>query len=91
MATPNYQGRGQPGGDSGSWFGALGSWFGTETPAYAGQGQPSPGSAGYLARSAPGYQQAPTPSQVAAPNVGHVHAYPSEVIAIEIPRQLIEQ
>jgi hypothetical protein len=39
MATPNYQGDGQPTGDTGGgWFGRFGSFFGGTTPAY----QPAP-------------------------------------------------
>ncbi len=91
MATPNYQGGGQPPMSSGGWFGALGSWFGTETPAYAGKGQPSSGSAGYLARSSPGYKPAPAVAQPATPVAVKCQDYAPGVIAIEIPRELIEQ
>lgn len=36
MATPNYQGPGQPIADNGNgWLGRLGSFFGGTTPAYA--------------------------------------------------------
>lgn len=39
MATPTYQGDGQPAGDSaGGWFARFGSFFGGGTPAY----QPAP-------------------------------------------------
>src|SRR5690242_20277469 len=56
---PSYKGQCQPVSSSG-WLGGLGSWFGgVSTPAYAGQGQPSPGTSGYLAGSAPAYKPAP--------------------------------
>ena len=35
MATPQYQGQGQPIADSGGWLGRLGSFFGGGAPAYA--------------------------------------------------------
>ena len=39
MATPTYQGNGQPTADNdGGWFGRFGSFFGGGTPAY----QPAP-------------------------------------------------
>jgi hypothetical protein len=42
VATPIYQGQGQPAADNGgSWFGRLGSFFGGGTPSYAGVGQPT--------------------------------------------------
>ncbi len=54
MATPNYQGPGQPAANSSSW---LGSWLGG-TPAYKGAGQPSSTSSGF-GGSAPAYKPAP--------------------------------
>lgn len=35
MATPAYEGQGQPIADNGGWFGRLGSFFGGGSPAYA--------------------------------------------------------
>jgi hypothetical protein len=54
MATPNYQGPGQPAEKCSSWFG---SWLGG-TPAYKGAGQPSSMSSGY-GSSGPAYKPAP--------------------------------
>jgi len=54
MATPNYQGPGQPAAVSSSW---LGSWLGG-TPAYKGAGQRSSMSSGF-GGSATAYKPAP--------------------------------
>ena len=60
MATPPYQGQGQQPADNGGLFGRLGSFFGSGgTPSYAGVGQPTTGSAGFLGGSAVAYAPAP--------------------------------
>ena len=60
MATPTYQGAGQPiAGNGGGLLGRLGSLFGGETPAYSGDGQPS-SSVGVLGRVTPAYMPAAT-------------------------------
>lgn len=60
MATPAYQGSGQPPLDtSGGVLDRLGSIFGTSTPTYSGDGQPS-SSVGVLGRVTPAYMPAPT-------------------------------
>jgi hypothetical protein len=60
MATPPYQGPGQPPLDNGgSWLGRIGSIFGGQTPTYSGDGQPS-SSVGVLGRVTPAYMPAPT-------------------------------
>ena len=104
MATPSYKGQCQPVVSSG-WLGGLGAWFGgVSTPAYAGQGQPSPGTSGYLAGTAPAYKPAPSKpspaSMPAAPAGGPSGAAvvppedPSAMgygpIAIVIPRDAIK-
>src|SRR5450631_146666 len=66
MATPAYQGTGQPLADSGSgWLGRFGSFFGSGgSPAYAGDGQPSSGGVGgYLGVGSPAYASAPAATQ----------------------------
>lgn len=73
MATPAYQGQGQPSADNGSGlFGRLGSFFGNGgTPSYAGVGQPTTGGAGYLGGSAVAYAPAPAASkpEISSPEV----------------------
>ncbi len=61
MATPAYQGAAQQTADNGGGlFGRLGSLFGGGgTPSYAGIGQPTTGSTGYLGGSAVAYAPAP--------------------------------
>lgn len=60
MATPAYQGPGQPPLDNGGGvLGRIGSVFGSETPMYLGDGQPS-SSLGALGQNTPGYAPAPT-------------------------------
>ena len=80
MATPTYQGQAQPVRDG--WLGGLGSWLGgVSTPAYAGKGQPSPASSGYLAGSTPAYKPAPvkpSPAPTVAPSTS---AAPSDAMA----------
>ena len=61
MATPAYQGAGQPAADSGGGlFGRFGSFFGGSTPGYAGTGQ-SGLSGSSVGGSAVAYAPAPTP------------------------------
>lgn len=96
MATPAYQGAGQPTVDNGgSWLGRIASFFGGAAPAYSGDGQPSP-SVGVLGRVTPAYLPAPTPqsgvddiasaeAQTSCPI--DPEALASGHIAIVIPRQ----
>ena len=64
MATPSYQGAGQPSADNGgSWLGRIASFFGGAAPTYSGDGQPSP-SVGVLGRVTPAYMPAPTQENV---------------------------
>ena len=92
MPTPTYQGPGQPAADNGSWFGALGSLLGGTTPAYAGEGQPTGGSSGFLSGTTPAYAPAPTqPTVTRAPDAVTVcpidsGAFAAGQIAIVIPR-----
>ena len=59
MATPAYQGQGQPSADfGGGLFGRFGSFFGGSTPSYAGVGQPTSAS-GALGGSAVAYAPPP--------------------------------
>ena len=61
MATPAYQGAGQPSADAGGGlFGRFGSFFGGSTPIYAGAGQPS-NATGALGGAAVAYAPAPAP------------------------------
>ena len=62
MATPAYQGPGQPSADNGGGglFGRFGSFFGGSTPSYAGVGQPTPAT-GALGGAAVAYAPAPKP------------------------------
>jgi hypothetical protein len=80
MATPNYQGQGQPTADSGGWLGSL---LGG-TPAYKGVGQPSSKSS-VISGSAPAYKPAPSASSA------DMSACGPGSIAIVIPRDVIEQ
>ena len=98
MATPTYQGAGQPvAGNGNGLLGRFGSLFGGETPAYSGDGQPS-SSVGILGRATPAYVTTPaeqtqqeTPSddsaqaQMSCPI--DPEALASGRIAIVIPRQ----
>jgi hypothetical protein len=80
MATPSYQGQGQPAADyGGSWFGRLASFFGGGTPRYSGSGQPAPGGGGYSGGSSVPYKPAPTehPKECVA--------YPCETDAMTCP------
>ena len=62
MATPAYQGPGQPAADGGgSWLGRLGSILGGKTPAYAGAGQPVANVGGF-GSGTPVYSPAPVAS-----------------------------
>lgn len=61
MATPPYQGQGQPAADyGGSWVGRFVSFFGGGTPRYSGTGQPAPSGNGYPGGSSVPYKPAPT-------------------------------
>lgn len=83
MATPTYQGAGQPIVESGGWLGSLGTFFGGGTPAYAGNGQPSAG-AGVLG-GAPVYASAPvTVPAAAAPVAAAVCEDAPRVMAMAI-------
>ena len=76
MATPIYNGSGQPQLDTGFWSG-LGGWLGGgATPAYVGEGQPSSASSGFLGSGTPAYKSAPSASQTGSR------------IAIVVPRDL---
>lgn len=77
MATPTYNGSGQPTVNSG-WLGGLGSWFGVAAPAYAGAGQPPASSSGYFSGRTPAYAQAPLSQNV-----------PSDRITLVVPRDLV--
>lgn len=60
MATPAYQGTGQPSADAGGGlFGRFGSFFGGSTPSYAGVGQPTTAT-GALGGSGVAYAPAPS-------------------------------
>ena len=83
MATPNYQGQGQPAADSGGW---LGSWLGG-TPAYRGVGQPS-SKASAVGGSQPAYKPAPTAQSAMNADTDVCGPGP---IAIVIPRDVIDQ
>jgi hypothetical protein len=80
MATPSYNGKGQPGGSCGGWLSTL---LGTPMPAYAGDGQRSSSTSGFLGGSMPAYRPAPAASPNPAPSCD-----PSvpETFAIVIPR-----
>jgi hypothetical protein len=87
MATPNYQGRGQPAADSGGW---LGSWLGG-SPAYKGVGQPSSKSSA-IGGAAPAYKPAPaSASPQNAMTSADLEACGPGAIAIVIPREAVEQ
>ena len=85
MTTPIYKGQAPAARDG--WLGGLGSWFGgASTPAYAGGGQPSPGTSGYLAGSAPAYKPAPVkPSPAPTPAAPTATAASSAMPASEDP------
>lgn len=99
MSTPIYKGKAQPAADSG-WLAGLGSWFGGPAPAYAGRGQATQASSGYLGGSTPAYKPAPSPDgAVSAPDAVTTSALapddtgcPAEPerITVLIPRELIE-
>jgi hypothetical protein len=84
MATPTYNGSGQPAANSG-WLGGLGSWFGVATPAYAGAGQSVTGSTGYFSGTTPAYKSTSTPT----PTPNAASACP-ERITLVVPRELLE-
>jgi hypothetical protein len=62
MSAPNYQGPGQPAVTSGGLFGGL---FGSDAPAYVGDGQPSSTSGGGLLGGIFGSE---TPAYLSAPS-----------------------
>jgi len=79
MATPAYQGPGQPPADGGeSWLGRLGSFLGAKTPAYTGAGQPVP-SVGGFGSGTPVYASASavTPPKDAQPDPKDTIAAPT--------------
>ncbi len=98
MATPAYNGSGQPLADNGSgWLGRLGSFFGNGgTPTYTGDGQPS-SSGGFLGGATPAYASAPRATQPESSNENEQQAMvtgpidPEALaqgqIAIVIPRE----
>jgi hypothetical protein len=96
MATPTYQGSGQPIVDNGGGLlGRLASFFGGAAPTYSGDGQPS-SSVGVLGRVTPAYMPAPTQQNTSSSTASaEVHpscpidpeAMASGHIAIVIPRQ----
>ena len=99
MATPAYQGAGQPPLDNGGGFlSRLGSIFGEATPAYAGDGQPS-SNGGILSRVTPAYMPAPDASENGYGQTESVEALSScpidpaalasGHIAIVIPRNVV--
>jgi hypothetical protein len=92
VATPVYEGQGQPAANNGgSWFGRLGSFFAGSTPSYAGTGQPGWGNGGSstvayaTAPTAPPMENAPYDAEATCPidpaalAAGH--------IAIVVPRE----
>jgi hypothetical protein len=79
MATPTYNGNGQPTANSG-WLGGLGSWFGVATPAYAGAAQPATSSSGYFSGTTPAYKQAPSSLNASKQ---------PERITLVVPRELV--
>ncbi len=85
MATPTYQGVGQPVVDNGGFLSGLASWFGGSTPAYAGKGQPAASSG--FGGGTPAYKSAPAPSSTDA----IAQSIDPDSVAIVIPRGLIEQ
>ena len=94
MATPAYQGPGQPAPDMGvgGWLGRLGSVFGSgTTPSYSGEGQPSSSIGG--GRVTPAYMPAPNALQhqdeVAQGGPIDPAALASGHIAIVIPRNAV--
>lgn len=82
MATPIYNGGGQPTPNGGGWLGSL---FGG-TPTYRGVGQPAQKASSLLGGSQPAYQPAPT-ADASNAMLGSDGCGP---IAIVIPRQVIE-
>jgi len=83
MATPNYQGRGQPVADSGGWLGTL---LGG-TPAYNGAGQPASRASAY-GSATPAYKPAPTTSAMVSVDPNACGQRP---ITIVIPQDVIEE
>ena len=82
MATPAYQGPGQPPADvgGGGLFGRFGSLFGGITPSYAGVGQPTPVT-GALGGTAVAYAPAPTPKPETSTPTGASQAENAEANA----------
>ena len=82
MATPIYNGRGQPNPNCGGWLGSL---LGG-TPTYGGVGQPAQKSS-VVGGSQPAYKPAPSADPSVASQSVDAGCGP---IAIVIPRQAIE-
>jgi len=81
MATPAYQGAGQPSADAGGGlFGRFGSFFGGSTPSYAGVGQPTPAT-GALGGAAVAYAPAPAPKPETSSPTGASQAETTEANA----------
>ena len=91
MATPIYKGAGQP-VTAGGWLSGLGSWFGGPVPAYAGKGQCTQASSGYLGGTTPVYKPAPssTDGNTIASNATVDECQEPERITVLIPRELLE-
>ena len=88
MATPVYQGAGQPTA-VGGWLSGLTSWFSGPAPAYVGKGQVAQGSTGYLGGATPAYKPAPTDATSSTPTMADVCREP-ERITVLIPREAFE-
>jgi hypothetical protein len=88
MATPAYQGAGQPTA-AGGWLSGFTSWFGGPAPAYRGKDQAAQGSTGYLGGATPAYKPAPASTDATAPSATVTCREP-ERITVLIPRELIE-
>ena len=96
MATPVYQGQGQPSAEGGGgMFGRFGSFFGGSTPSYAGGGQPT-SAGGVFGGSAVAYAPAPAARPPENPSMEvnaeltcpiDPEALASGHIAIVIPRE----
>jgi hypothetical protein len=86
MATPSYKGLNQPAAASSFWSG-LGSWLGGgSTPGYAGEGQPSSSSTGFLGASTPAYKAGPSSGQSRAMVPTD---FPPGPFAIVVPRSFV--
>ena len=83
MATPVYQGQGQPTADGGGGLlGRFGSIFGGSTPNYAGVGQPT-SALGALGGSAVAYAPAPVAKPEIKPEMTSIDADAEMTCAID--------